>query len=115
MDALVTLSYALGTRTKSWLGHGCSNNRMLLEHEPNLAWHGCSGNRMHWNTNDFWFRHACFANRVLLKHVLLEQEEVWFRHGCSVNECSWNTTELWSLGMDALATVCSLKHERNGN
>ena len=26
-------SYALGTRTLSWFGHGCTSNRMLAEHE----------------------------------------------------------------------------------
>ena len=25
--------YALGTRTLLWFGHGCSETRMLLEHE----------------------------------------------------------------------------------
>ena len=50
MDALVTVCswntneimlwawmlwspYALGTRTRLWLGHGCAGHRMLLEHE----------------------------------------------------------------------------------
>ena len=35
--------YALGTRTLVWFGHGCSNDRMLLEHEPrntNVVWFG---------------------------------------------------------------------------
>ena len=30
-------SYALGTRTESWFGHGCSGHRMLLEHERNYG------------------------------------------------------------------------------
>ena len=69
MDALVTVCssntngimvrawmlwspHALGTRTESWFGHGCSGHRMLLEHERNygLAMDAlvtvCS-----WNTN----------------------------------------------------------------
>ena len=25
--------YALGTRTELWFGHGCSSDRLLLEHE----------------------------------------------------------------------------------
>ena len=50
MDALVTVCcwntngimiwacmlwspYALGTRTELWFGHGCSGDRLLLEHE----------------------------------------------------------------------------------
>ena len=30
---MLGLSYALGTRTLLWFGHGCSGYRMLLEHE----------------------------------------------------------------------------------
>ena len=30
-------AYALGTRTESWFGHGCSGQRMLLEHERNYG------------------------------------------------------------------------------
>ena len=30
-------AYALGTRTELWFGHGCSGQRMLLEHERNYA------------------------------------------------------------------------------
>ena len=30
---MLWLSYALGTRTLLWLGHGCSSPRILLEHE----------------------------------------------------------------------------------
>ena len=54
MDALVTVCswntngimvwawmlwspYALGTRAESWLGHGCSGHRMLLEHDRNYG------------------------------------------------------------------------------
>ena len=29
---------ALGTRTELWFGHGCSGQRMLLEHERNYGW-----------------------------------------------------------------------------
>ena len=60
-------SYALGTRTRLWFGHGCSGHRMLWEHERDyglgmdalvivcsgntneiMVWHGCSGHRMRW-------------------------------------------------------------------
>ena len=48
-------SYALGTRTRLWFGHGCSGQRMLLEQERDYGlgmrlWfgHGCSGQRMLW-------------------------------------------------------------------
>ena len=30
-------SHALGTRTELWFGHGCSGDRMLLEHERNYG------------------------------------------------------------------------------
>ena len=44
--------YALGTRTELWFGHGCSSDRMLLEHERNYG----SGTdalvtACSWNTN----------------------------------------------------------------
>ena len=35
MDALV--SVCSGTRTLLWFGHGCSVDRMLLEHERNYG------------------------------------------------------------------------------
>ena len=44
--------YAMGTRRELWFGHGCSGERMLLEHERNYGLgmdalvSGCS-----WNTN----------------------------------------------------------------
>ena len=72
MDALVTLcsenlnvimawpwmlwrSYALRTRTLLRFGAGCSNDRMLLEHEI-MKWfgHGCSG-----CSRVSWFGHGC--------------------------------------------------------
>ena len=31
------LAYALGTRTESWFGHGCTGDRMLLEQERNYG------------------------------------------------------------------------------
>ena len=41
-------TYALGTRTELWFGHGCSGQCMLLEHERNygLCMHGCAGQGM---------------------------------------------------------------------
>ena len=45
-------SYALGTRTLLWLGHGCSGHRMLLEHE---RYYGLGMDALvilcSWNTN----------------------------------------------------------------
>ena len=61
--------YALGTRTLLWFGHGCSSDRMLLEHE---RYYGlgmdaliieCSATRM-----SFWFGHGCCSDHMLLEH-----------------------------------------------
>ena len=77
--------YALGTRTLLWFGHGCSSDRMLLEHE---RYYGlgmdaliieCSATRM-----SFWFGHGCYSYRMLLEHK-----------------------RYYGLGMDATVTVCS--------
>ena len=45
--------YALGTRTELWFGHGCSGQRMLLEHERNYDL-GMDAlvSVCFWNTND---------------------------------------------------------------
>ena len=79
---------ALGTQTLVWFGHGCSSDRMLLEHK---RYYGlgmdatvtvCS-----WNTNAFvvsgfvlwspcalgtrmfsWFGHGCSGQRMPLEH-----------------------------------------------
>ena len=44
--------YALGTRTLLWFGHGCSETRMLLEHE---RYYGLGMDALRpvcsWNTN----------------------------------------------------------------
>ena len=190
MDALVTVcswntngimvwawmlwsAYALGTRTELWFGHGCSGQRMLLEHERNYGLgmdalvSVCS-----WNTNgimvwawmlwsayalgtrtELWFGHGCSGQRMLLEHernyglgmdalvsvcswntngimvwawmlwsayALGTRTELWFGHGCSGHRMLllWSEHERnYGLGMDALVTVCSRmlwsKHERN--
>ena len=100
MDALVTACfwnmiwawmlwspYNLETRTELGFGHGCSDHRMLLEHERNydLSMDAlvavCS-----WNRNGImvreWFGHGCSGQRMLLQHER-------------------------NLGMDALVTVSS--------
>ena len=98
---------ALGTRTFSWFGHGCSGQRMLLEHE---RYYGlgmdatvtvCS-----WNTNVIsvwawvlwsprafgtrtfsWFGHGCSGQRMLLEH----ERFYGLGMGATVPVCSWNT------------------------
>ena len=91
--------YALGTRTLSWFGHGCSGNRMLLEHE---RYHGLGMGALatvcSWNTNVIkpyalgtrtlsWFGHGRIGNRMLLEHERY--------HGLGLGAlaavCSWNT------------------------
>ena len=92
--------YALGTRTLLWFGHGCSGQRMLLEHE---RYYGlgmvvlvtvCS-----WNTNVimawaclFWspyalgtrtllcFGHGCSADRMFLEHERVRYGKMWDRN-----------------------------------
>ena len=87
MDALVTVCswnrnrimvsawmlwrpYALGTRTELWFVHGCSGDRMLLEHEPEL-----------------WFGHACSGDHMLLEH----ERNYGLGMDAPVTVCSWNT------------------------
>ena len=82
-------SYALRTRTLSWLGYGCSGHRMLFEHE---RYHGLGMDALvtvcSWNTNGImvlawmlwssyalrtrtssWLGHGCSGHRMLLEHV----------------------------------------------
>ena len=96
--------YALGTRTLLWFGHGCSSDRMLLEHE---RYYGlgmdapvtvCSRNTnviMVWA----WMLHGpyAFGTRTLL----------WFGHGCSSDSMPLEHEQYYSLGMDSPVPVCS--------
>ena len=95
--------YALGTRTLSWFGHGCSGNRMLLEQE---RYHGlgtdavaavCSGNT---NVIMVWawmLRRPCARGTRTLS---------WFGHGRSGNRMLGEHERYHGLGMGAVATVC---------
>ena len=73
-------AYALGTRTGLWFGHGCSGQRMLLEHERNYALGMdalvivCSG-----NTNGI----MVWAWMLWSAYALGTRTELWFGHGCS--------------------------------
>ena len=80
-------SYALGARTLSWFGHGCSGHRMLLEHE---RYHGlgtdalvivCSSNT---NVIMVW---ACADAPVIVcsRSTNVIMGMVWFGHGRSPN------------------------------
>ena len=80
-------AYALGTRTESWFGHGCSGQRMLLEPERN---HGFGMDALvsvcSWNTNGI----------MVLAWML------WSAYALG-------TRTNYGLGMDALVSVCSWK------
>ena len=62
-------SYALGTRTKLWFGHGCSGHRMLWEHERDYGL-----GKMVWSSyalgtrTRLWFGHGCSFRRMLWEH-----------------------------------------------
>ena len=115
--------YALGTRTLSWFGQGCSGNPMLLEHERYYALGMgavatvCSGTR-----TLSCFGHGCSGNPMLLEHeryhglgmdalwqpyALGTRTLSWFGHGRSGNRNLLEHERYHGLGMDALATVCS--------
>ena len=79
---------ALGTRTELCFGHGCSSQRMVLEHErKNGLGRDAVVSVCAWNTNgimvcawmlwspyalgtrtELWFGHGCFGERMLLEH-----------------------------------------------
>ena len=120
MDALVTvcssntngilvlawmlwLPYAPRTRTEFWFWHGCSGNRMLLEHERNYGF-GMDA-----------LVSACCSNtkgiRVLawmlwLPYAPRTRTEFWFWHGCSGYRMLLEHERNFGFGMDALVTVC---------
>ena len=96
------LSYALGTRTRLWFGHGCACYRMLSEHERYcgmLAEHErsyglgmdalvivCSRNTnviMVWA----WLHYLSYT---LLSYALGTRTLLWFGHGCAI-VCYQNT------------------------
>ena len=97
-------SYALGTRTRLWFGHGCSCQRRLWEHERdyglgmNALVIVCSG-----NTNEImvweWMLWSSYA--------LGTRTRLWFGHGCSGQRMLWEHAQDYGLGMDALVSVGS--------
>ena len=95
---------ALGTRTELWFGHGCSGHRMLLEHERDCGLgmdalvSGCS-----WNTNGIMI----WAWMLWSADALGTRTELWFGHGCSGQRMLWEHERDYGFGMDALVIVCS--------
>ena len=116
-------AYALGRRTELWFGHGCSGQRMLLEHERNYGLgmdalvSVCS-----WKTNgimvwawmlwsayalgtrtELWVGHGCSA------YASGTRVQLWFWHGCSGQRMLLEHERNHGFGMDALVSVCSWK------
>ena len=102
--------YALGTRTLSCFGHGCSGNRMLLEHEP---YHdlgvGAVATACSWNTNVI----MVWAWMLWQPYALGARTLSWFGHGRS--RMLLEHDRYHGLGMDALATVCSWECYQGGH
>ena len=97
-------SYALGTRTRFWFGHGCSGHRMLWEHERD------SGLGMDalvivrsGNTNEI----LVWAWMLWSSYALGTRTRFWFGHGCSGHRTLWEHERDSGLGMDALVIVRS--------
>ena len=96
--------YALGTRTLSCFGHGCSGNPMLLEHERH---HGLGMDALatlcSWNTNVI----MVWAWMLWQPYALGTRTLSWFGHGRSGNDMLLEHERYHALGMGAVATVCS--------
>ena len=101
---MVCSAYALGTRTELWFGHGCSAQRVLLEHERNYG-SGMDGllSACSWNTNGImvWACMLCSA------HALETRTELWFGPGCSAQGILLEHERNYGSGMDALLSVYS--------
>ena len=75
---------ARGPETSLWFGHGCTDRRVLVDHERYYgAW-------MHWS--------PCARG---------PETSLWFLHGCTGLRVLVDQKRRYGLGMDALVTVCS--------
>ena len=101
---MLGLSYAHGTRTLLWFGHGCSGYRMLLEHE---RYYGLGMDAQvivgSWNTNVI----MVWAWMLGLSYALGTGTLLWFGHGCSGYRMLLERERYYGLGMDARVIVCS--------
>ena len=97
-------AYALGTRRELWFGHGCSGQRMLLEHERNygLGMDALVSVRS-WNANGI----MVWAWMLWSAHALGTRTELWFGHGFSGQRMLLEHERNYGLGMDALVSVRS--------
>ena len=102
---LLWSSHALGTRTSLWFGRGCSGHRILFKHE---RIYGLGMDALvivcALNTNGIMF----WAWMLWSWYAPGTRTEVWFGHGCSGRGMLLEHHRNYGLGMDALATVCSL-------
>ena len=114
---------AFGTRTFSWFGHGCSGQRMLLEHtNAIMVWAWVLQCRYALGTRTLlWFGHGCSSDRMLLEHdryyglgmdaLIIEcsatRMSLWFGHGCYSDRMLLEHKRYYGLGVDATKTVCS--------
>ena len=95
-------SYALGTRTRLWFGHGCSGHRRLWENERDYGLcmdalvSVCS-----WNTNEI----MVWAWMLWSAYALGTRTRLWFVHGCSGQRMLLEHERDYGLGMDALVIV----------
>ena len=107
-----TLVYGLGTRTLLLFGHGCSGDRMLLEHES------CYGvgmdtlvtvcslflcDPMLWEDE----RYYGLGVVALVSAFIKRWTASWFGHICSRDRMLLEHKRHYGLRMDALVTVCS--------
>ena len=81
-------SYALGTRTLIWFGHGCSGDRMLLEHERYCGLGmDAVGNRTQKGWMLLWSPHGCSAKTpCVVAAVILRPRKVQKRCSCHAGQ-----------------------------
>ena len=80
-------SYALGTRTELWFGHGCSGQRMLWDTNGIMVWAWMLWSAYALGTRTgLWFGHGCSGQRML------------WEHDGVMGECPWSpgTWRRWS-------------------
>ena len=77
---MLWIACALETQAELWFGHGCSDDRMFLEHERNYSL-GMDAlvSVCFWNTSGI----MVWAWMHWLAYVFGTRAELWFGHGCS--------------------------------
>ena len=79
----------LGTRTELWFGHGCSGDRMLLEHERNycLGMDAAGPRMLLEHARNYGLSMNAAGPRMLLEH----EQKYGFGVHALVTACSCNT------------------------